>query len=253
MATAGYPKRFRKQSIQKAEPREIIKFEDMDEFVADVTTNKMIKVREGRERHSDSEKDTVTDSESECEHVNTTKYSVVQMLNNHIRHESVIWFEPVRVTVGTPLKSPTRSEDMFATVSFDLFANISNQMNNTVTIPAKSFRQIGTGFALRTEMNNSLNPHVSLCPNWYGQVVSTPLHNSRGIFHGSAPIDPRQCDCIHSNREITATLFNMSSEDFVVCNRNLIGRLILNACHVPGVIDHPPSLLQLRFNGTYNN
>jgi hypothetical protein len=272
MASANNQKRFIKQYVQLASPDEIIRSEHMDEYVYDQEAEKLIKVKAASKVYAPTwktQEDVNNDAMSEIpentlesvngppvEVVKTTaeklktleKFHLIQMLHNNVRHESVIWFRPTCMS-GKILKAPRRSMDLMTTVTFDLFANFVGDMDASVTIPGKTHKQIGTAHSLCTELENSLWVRTLLTPNWYGKIVATPEQDAQGILHGSSPYDPRQCDRVHSSREIVVSLFNFSEKPYVVKDQALIGRLVLNACHVPNCIDNPPNLLQLRFNG----
>jgi dUTPase len=144
-----------------------------------------------------------------------------------------IWFEPTFFMVGKKFKAPCRSTDQMTSVSFDLFANFWD--GHCVTLPPKTARQISTGHALRKTWIDSDRP------SWYGRIVATPLHDSRGILHGSSLLDPR-----HSE-DIVVTLHNFSNNPFTVCDKDLIGRLVFNSCFVPECWDKEP--LHHKFRG----
>ena len=221
-------KTFQKQNISRACEIEKVYAGDMEEIVFD------------------PEKQLTTIVVEKTNEVLKDNASVGMCMKNDEHHCSAIWFEPMFVGTSRQMKMPERSRDNLTSVTFDLFASMWDC--RSVKIYPKQFRQIQTGFALRMGIQGL----VAQNPNWYGRIVSTREQDTRGIFHGSTHYDPRQSDSTSSSlsSEIVTTIFNMGNEIYVINPNDLIGRLIISACHVPtcGIIHHH-SPLSRQMNG----
>lgn len=233
-------KRFKKQHVQMTSPDEIIRGSDLEDIVCDPEAQNIIRIVDepcwelNRDLypHGCPVYDFSMDLErcKNCAKDGSPASTCLSRFDNQI---GCVWFEPTEHLAGKTLKSPEVSSILSASVSIDLFANFWN--GQCVTIPSKTFRQIGIGFMMKRQYTNADRRKCTRA-NWFAKVVSTPSQDVQGIFHGTGIIDPVQIHPDRTNKEITVTLFNFSERPYVIFDKDLVGRMVFVACHCPDVL-----------------
>jgi len=250
---ASDEKRFKKQHIQKPSTDEIIRSCDLEDVICDPVSSNIIRIIDepcwnigeeffphGVSVHSLSE---MTENCANCREHGRPSDKCLSRFDNQI---GCVWFVPTQHMAGKSVKKPMVSSCLSGSVSIDLFANFWN--GQCVTIPPKTFRQIGIGHAMRRSRTDA-DDRKCTRPNWIAKIVSTPHQDAQGVFLGSSIIDPIQCHPARRSQEINVSLFNFSERPYAIYDKDLVGRLIFLTCHVPDYAENNSTWM--RFHGMF--
>jgi dUTPase len=237
-------KRFKKQYVQMASSDEIIRASDLEDFVCDPEASNIIRivdetcwrVNDDFFPHGPSIHD-FSDMREKCANCSEDGSPASTCLSRFDNQIGCVWFEPTQQMAGKTLKKPAISSILSSSVSVDLYANFWN--GQCVTIPPKTFRQIGIGHRMERTATNA-DDRTCTRSNWIAKIISTPSQDAQGIFHGTGIIDPVQCNPDRKSHEIKVTLFNFSDRPYAIFDHDIVGRLIFMAVHVPDVVEKRP-------------
>lgn len=200
---ASNSKKFKKQKINKAAPHEIIRAEDLEDFVPEVPEEfRMERAPMRNERNP----------------------VPVPMHNADLTTTRHVWFDIRQNPYTVDLKRPEKSD--FGDVAFTLFA--AHPENKTYSLMPLQHSVIRTGFSLRSGLTENMSCFGDF-PNWCATLHGLKKLERAGVHTGTAIVRP------HDHREIKVNLFNFGRDPIHIKPKDPIAELLFTACHAPEI------------------